>query len=175
MIEGLRIAFESMLRGGIGAGIKPSTELILMFRPAFCRRMIGRTALVARTTPKKFTSNNAWAWFTEDSSAPASRSVPALFTRTSILPVVSKTLSPAAVTNASSVTSQSDHRNPLERTRDGTPAGAEHSESSLVQRLCGGLTDSCSSPGHNRRFRTKASSMELISLAYPNVVSLLGR
>ena len=45
-----------------------------------------------------------------------------------------------------------DHRNPLERTRDGTPAGAEHSESSLVQRLCRGLPDSCRSPGHNRHF-----------------------
>ena len=77
-----------------------------MIRPAFCCRMIGRTALVVRITPKRFTSNNAWAWFIEDSSAPASRPVPALFTRTSILPVVSSTLSTAIFTDASSVTSQ---------------------------------------------------------------------
>ena len=59
-----------------------------------------------RITPNRFTSNKAWSWCTDDSSAPASRPVPALFTRTSILPVASRTLSTAAFTDASSVTSQ---------------------------------------------------------------------
>ena len=68
--------------------------------------MAGRTALVARITPKRFTSNNACAWLTEDSSAPPSRPIPALLTRTSILPVVSSTFSTAFFTEASSVTSQ---------------------------------------------------------------------
>ena len=110
MVKGFRIAFESMLRGGVEgrewSRYKPRTELILMIRPAFCCRMIGRTALVVRITPKRFTSNNAWAWFIENSSAPASRPVPALLTRTSILPVVSSTLSTAVFTDVSSVTSQ---------------------------------------------------------------------
>src|SRR5208282_695116 len=56
-----------------------------------------------------------------------------------------------------------DHRDPLADTCDGPPAGAEHAESGLMQRLCGGLPDSRRRPRHNCHFivlRHEKSSVE---------------
>src|SRR2546421_11110675 len=70
-----------------GAGKKPSTEPMLMMRPAPWRRMCGTTAPVIRTIPKKFVSKIARACSIELSSAPAGAMLnPALLTRRSSPP-----------------------------------------------------------------------------------------
>src|SRR5213076_1462000 len=70
-----------------GAGKKPSTEPMLMMRPAPWRRMCGTTARVIRTIPKKVVSKIARACSIELSSAPAGATLkPALFTRRSRRP-----------------------------------------------------------------------------------------
>ena len=123
--------------------LKPRTELILMiFRPAFCCRMIGRTALVVGSLQKVYVEQGLGPGSLEISSAPASRPVPHCLTRTSILPVHTSTLSTAVVTDVSSVTSQVTIVIPSRVSATARRLSAEHAESSLVQRLCGGLPNS---------------------------------
>jgi hypothetical protein len=51
---------------------------MLMIRPLFCFRMIGKTALTTRATPKSLTSNGRSNRPAENSSAPPGRPIPAL-------------------------------------------------------------------------------------------------
>ena len=68
-----------------GTGTKPRTDDV-DDPPPSCARMCGRTALVIRITPKKFTSNTRWACSMELSSAAPPAPTPALLTSTSIRP-----------------------------------------------------------------------------------------
>src|SRR5438105_15875517 len=51
-----------------GAGRKPTMLLMKTMRPLLCARIVGSTAWVMRTGPKKFTSNNRCACSSEVSS-----------------------------------------------------------------------------------------------------------
>ena len=50
--------------------MRPRTELILMMRPSPRWRIDANMALVARIVPNTLTSNRAFTWLMEDSSAP---------------------------------------------------------------------------------------------------------
>ena len=58
----------------------PDTELLLMMCPLRLAFMLGRTALIKRRVPKKFTSNISWAMFMGIHSTAQIQEVPALLT-----------------------------------------------------------------------------------------------
>ena len=86
--------------------MRPRTELILMMRPSPRWRIDANMALAARIVPNTLTSNRAFTWLMEDSSAPPNSPRPALLTSTSMRPVCESTAETRALTDASSVTSQ---------------------------------------------------------------------
>ena len=131
--------------------------------------------MVVRITPKRFTSNNAWAWFIANFFSPGKQAGPRVVHQNvdparHIENLVDRRRDRCVICHVAG-----DHRNPIEGTRDGAPAGAEHAESSLVQRLCGGLpkflTETPVTIATLPSRRIEASSMELIGVAHPSGVS----
>ena len=94
--------------------MRPRTELILMMRPSPRWRIDANMALVARIVPNTLTSNRAFTWLMEDSSAPPNSPRPALLTSTSMRPVCESTAETRALTDASSVTSHVSMATPFE-------------------------------------------------------------
>src|SRR5215471_1218844 len=88
-----------------GAGRKPTTLLTNTIRPSRWARMVGSTARVARTAPKKFTSKRSRAWAVSVSSIAPTMLLPALLTRTSIRPAFARISATPRSTDASSRTS----------------------------------------------------------------------
>src|SRR5215472_2832422 len=86
---------------------RPRMEPMLMIRPSRCWRMEGSTARVTRRSPMTFVSKMTFAWSAVKASVTPADPMPALLTRTSILPASARTLLTPASTDASSLTSTS--------------------------------------------------------------------
>ena len=87
-------------------------ELMLTMRPPPALRMIGSSARLTRTMPKKLASNRACASAVSVNSTAPEMPYPALLITRSTRPSRCKTVSTAAATAASSVTSQVMCRTP---------------------------------------------------------------
>src|SRR5215472_4155931 len=86
---------------------RPRMEPMLMIRPSRCWRMEGSTARVTRRSPMTFVSKMTFACSAVKASVTPADPMPALLTRTSILPTLASTLLTPASTDASSLTSSS--------------------------------------------------------------------
>src|SRR5215470_11240256 len=86
---------------------RPRIEPMLMIRPSRCWRMEGSTARVTRRSPMTFVSKMTFACSAVKASVTPADPMPALLTRTSIVPTLASTLLTPASTDASSLTSSS--------------------------------------------------------------------